>query len=150
MAENPSTLVEPGISVRIRQLPHCVKIPTYATPGANGLDIYTAQDVLIGEGAVASVPTGFCLELPQGHAALILPRSSTFNKGLDISGFIDSDYRGEVFVQVNNTSGDMVFVRRGERISQLVLVETPRVHWHEVKELSVTSRGCGGFGHTGR
>lgn len=140
----------PVLEVKIKQLPGCDTLPGYATPGSNGKDVYATEDTFIYPDEVALLPTGFCVELPPGYAFMVLPRSSAFRQGMHVEGFIDSDYRGEVFVMVHNTTKEGFQVRKGDRIAQMVVIPSPAVRWVPVEELSETQRGAGGFGHTGR
>jgi dUTP pyrophosphatase len=99
------------------------------------------------------IPTGLFIELPNGYEAQIRPRSGlAVKKGLTMlntPGTIDSDYRGEIKVIVVNLSDSVQVIENGERIAQMIISSYERVSWEEVKELEVTERGAGGFGHTG-
>ena len=100
------------------------------------------------------VPTGIAIAVPDGHEAQVRPRSGlALRHGLvlpNAPGTIDSDYRGEVKVIVWNLGDQPFAVRRGDRIAQLVICPVVRAEWDEVDDLDATSRGSGGFGHTGR
>lgn len=118
------------------------------------MDIAAAIDsqVVIGPGAIVSVPCGFALAIPEGYEGQIRPRSGLAAKGISIPntpGTIDSDYRGEVKVLLINQSSQDFQVTRGMRIAQLLILPVPRVEWLEVDELPESERGPGGFGHTG-
>ena len=132
-----------------------VPLPSYATIGSAGMDIYAAveQDLIVGEGVTLLVPTGFSMEIPVGYEAQIRPRSGLaikHNIGLMNSpGTIDSDYRGEVKIVFTNYGKSDFVVKRGDRIAQMVIAKYERVEWTETDELSKTERGAGGFGHTG-
>jgi dUTP pyrophosphatase len=104
-------------------------------------------------GARALVPSGFALAVPEGYEAQVRPRSGlALRHGLllpNAPGTIDSDYRGEVKIIVMNAGSDPVTLRRGDRIAQLVFAPVLQVAWEEREGLPETSRGAGGFGHTG-
>lgn len=107
----------------------------------------------LGPGQRALVPTGFALAVPPGYEAQVRPRSGlALRQGLvlpNAPGTIDSDYRGEVQVIVCNLGDESFVVRRGDRIAQLVIAPVVQAEWQEVEALEGTSRGGGGFGHTG-
>jgi dUTP pyrophosphatase len=104
-------------------------------------------------GERAAIPTGFAVEIPPGYEGQVRARSGlALRHGLylpNAPGTIDSDYRGEIQVIVQNGGSEPVTIRRGERIAQLVIVPVARPVFEEVSALSPTSRGPGGFGHTG-
>ena len=112
-----------------------------------------STDVLIPPGQTALIPAGFSIEIPPGHEAQIRPRSGLAIKHgigvLNSPGTIDSDYRGEVKVILTNFGNTPFTVRRGDRIAQMVVSRYERVVWKESDGLDETSRGSGGFGHTG-
>jgi len=130
-------------------------LPAYLTSGAAGMDIYAANDapIRIKVGARALVPCGFSLAIPEGYEGQIRPRSGLANgfgvTVLNAPGTIDSDYRGEVRVLLINHGDDPYVITRGMRIAQLVVAPVSRVTWSERDALPDTSRGSGGFGHTG-
>ena len=96
------------------------------------------------------IPTGIHIELPEGYEAQIRPRSGLTSKGIDAKfGTIDSDYRGEISVIQHNTTDTPFKIIHGDRIAQLVIAKYEQVELIEVKSLSSTERGEGGFGHTG-
>lgn len=132
-----------------------VPLPSYATAGSAGMDVCAAvgPELVIAPGQTVLVPTGFRIELPQGHEAQVRPRSGLAAKHgigiLNSPGTIDSDYRGEVKVILTNFGQTPFTVRRGDRIAQMVVTRYERVEWTEVASLDDTARGEGGFGHTG-
>ncbi|HEY0165245.1 MAG TPA: dUTP diphosphatase, partial [Sphingomicrobium sp.] len=127
--------------------------PAYATEGAAGLDIVTAQDLSLQPGERMAVPTGFAIEIPPGYEVQVRPRSGLALKHgitcLNTPGTIDSDYRGEVKVILANLGQEIFSVGRGERIAQLVPAPVLRATFEEVSQLSESERGSGGFGSTG-
>ncbi|MCC6348627.1 MAG: dUTP diphosphatase [Candidatus Eisenbacteria bacterium] len=148
---------EPVVSVRIRRLPHAgdLPLPAYETHGAAGMDVRAAveQPLTLASGAIALVPTGFAIEVPEGFEMQVRPRSGLAAKhGITLPNSpatIDSDYRGEIRVIVQNLGPEPFVIERGMRIAQMVLQRVPRVAWIESDELTATSREGGGFGHTG-
>jgi dUTP pyrophosphatase len=132
------------------------ELPAYATSGAAGMDIRAniSEPVTLKPLERAMVPTGLFLEIPAGYEAQVRPRSGLAAKHgvtvLNTPGTIDADYRGEVKVILVNLSNEPFTINDGERIAQLVIAAHATVTWEETNELSETSRGGGGFGHTGK
>lgn len=131
--------------------------PEYKSNSSGGMDIYFQEDVVLTIGKDNVVNLGFCAEVPEGHVALLLPRSSAGMKGLQLRntvGVIDADYRGEWIAHITyddiNTWGHTVSFKRGERALQAIIVPCNKVDINIVDELSVTDRGNGGFGSTGK
>ena len=133
--------------------------PAYATPGSAGLDLCAAveSDVVLRPGERALIPTGFALAIPPGYEGQVRPRSGlALHAGVTLvnsPGTIDADYRGEVAVILVNLGAEPFRLRRGERIAQLVIAPVVQPVLKEVgsaEELGPTTRGAGGFGHTGR
>jgi dUTP pyrophosphatase len=143
------------ITIKLTRLPQGegLPFPAYATEGAAGLDIVTAQDLSLQPGERMAVPTGFAIEIPPGYEVQVRPRSGLALKHgitcLNTPGTIDSDYRGEVKVILANLGQEVFAVRRGERIAQLVPAPVLRATFEEVSQLSDSERGAGGFGSTG-
>jgi dUTP pyrophosphatase len=142
------------MTLRVRRLDERARLPTRAYPGDAGLDLYALDDGVLGPGERAQVRTGIAVEIPDGQAGLVLPRSGLAARhGIAIvnaPGLIDSGYRGEIRVLLLNTDPAASFAfSSGERIAQLVLVriETPEVV--EVDALATSERGAGGFGSSG-
>lgn len=133
-----------------------IQLPSYATDGSSGMDIYAAikEELVIPPNQTRLIPTGIKIELPQGYEAQIRPRSGlAINHNVAIlnsPGTIDSDYRGEIKVIVRNFGETEFIIRRGDRIAQMVITSYIRVTWEEVNEIEQTMRGSGGFGHTGK
>lgn len=144
-----------NVPVRIKRLPHGhgLPLPAYATPGAAGMDLVAAEELILRPGSRAAVATGFSVAIPPGYEIQVRPRSGLALKyGITVPntpGTIDSDYRGEVKVILINHSDDNFPIQRGDRIAQLVLAPVTLARWDEVDELDATMRGEGGFGSTG-
>lgn len=130
-------------------------LPEYATEGSAGLDLraFVEKPILLKPLGRAVIPTGLFLALPEGFEAQIRPRSGLAAKHgvtvLNSPGTIDSDYRGEVKIILVNLSEEDFVVKTGERICQMVITKTSKASFAEVTELPNTTRGAGGFGHTG-
>lgn len=134
-----------------------IPLPEYATAGAAGLDLRACVDeaVVIPAGDTLLIPTGLAIHIQDHHlAAVLLPRSGLGHKhGIvlgNLVGLIDSDYQGQVFVSVWNRSSSDFTIAVGERIAQMVFVPVVRAEFECVTEFDQSSRGDGGFGHTGR
>lgn len=125
--------------------------PERASEGACGYDLRIAQDVVIEPFMMAKVDLGFRMEVPEGHAALIIPRSSCSGWKLEnTAGLIDIDYQGRVFAKIRAGNSRVAFFR-GDRILQMVLVQCYTGNPIIVKEFGKTTvRGEGGDGSTGR
>lgn len=147
------------LEIPVVRLDPDLPLPSYARVGDAGLDLSAREDaVLAPGGGRALVATGFAVAIPDGHAGFIQPRSGLALKHgvtcLNTPGLIDSGYRGELKVLLINTDPETPFeVRRGERIAQLVVQRVEHAVLEEVDDfdhLGHSSRGEGGFGHTGR
>jgi dUTP pyrophosphatase len=130
-------------------------LPTRAHEGDAGLDLYACEPAHIGPGERWSVGTGIALEIPAGHAGLVLPRSGLAREhGITLvngPGLIDAGYRGEIRVLLLNADpADIFRVEPGDRIAQLVLTPIALADPVESGELTDSSRGAGGFGSSGR
>ncbi|MGD0280046.1 MAG: dUTP diphosphatase [Smithella sp.] len=131
-----------------------ISVPQYMTDQAAGMDIFAAvpEDEIILPGQRKKITTGIAIALPDGYEAQIRPRSGlALSKGITLlnsPGTIDADYRGEIGLIVINHGEEPFIVKRGMRLAQMVVQKIFQVDWIETTELSSTSRGNGGFGHT--
>ena len=127
--------------------------PGSATDGAAGMDVVSAENVVLEPGKRHAVATGLSMAIPHGYEIQVRPRSGLALKhGVSVPntpGTIDSDYRGELKVIMINHGADDFAITRGDRIAQLVLAPVTQAAWEEVEELDDTDRGEGGFGSTG-
>lgn len=145
-----------SISIALQRLPHGadLPLPAYATAGAAGMDVVSAEDLVLAPGARHAVATGFAIAIPAGYEVQVRPRSGLALKHgitcLNTPGTIDSDYRGEVKVILANLGDAPFTIARGDRIAQLVPAVVQRAVLAEVASLDNTARGSGGFGSTGR
>jgi dUTP pyrophosphatase len=142
------------MNLRIVRLDPRAALPTQAHPGDAGLDLRALEATALGPGQRASVPTGIAVEIPDGMAGLVLPRSGLAARhGISLvnaPGLIDSGYRGELTVLLLNTDrAHPVELAAGDRIAQLVLVRVESPTLIEVEQLSASERGAGGFGSSG-
>jgi dUTP pyrophosphatase len=132
------------------------ELPAYATNGSAGMDLRAnlTEPVVLQSLERALLPTGLFIELPEGYEAQVRPRSGLAIKQgitcLNTPGTIDSDYRGEVKVILINLSNEPQTIQHGDRIAQMVVASVTRAHLILVQQLNVTTRGEGGFGHTGK
>jgi len=132
-------------------------LPQYATAGSAGLDLRACLDkpLELEPGKAELLPTGLSIYVEDpGLAAVVLPRSGLGHKhGIvlgNLVGLIDSDYQGQLMVSVWNRGRESYTVQPGERIAQLVIVPVVQVELEVVEDFAATSRGAGGFGHSGR
>jgi len=133
-------------------------VPKYATEGAACFDLHAITEhpvEILGPNETLIVRTGLAFEVPDGHVLMVFSRSGHgFKHGVRLvngTGIIDSDYRGEVLIGLHNDRNHESFdVRTGDRVAQAMLVPVPRVTFHVVEQLSITERGAGGFGSSGK
>jgi dUTP pyrophosphatase len=143
------------VELRCRRLNDDATLPSRAHEGDAGLDLCAAEAATLGPGARASVGTGIAIEVPEGHAGLVLPRSGLAARNgialVNAPGLIDAGYRGEVRVLLLNTDRNEPFeIAPGDRIAQLLITPFAAAEPSEAVELSVSERGNGGFGSSGR
>lgn len=131
-------------------------LPAYETAHAAGMDLRAdlAEPLFLQPMERKLIPTGLHIELPESYEAQIRPRSGlAYKHGISIvnsPGTIDADYRGEIKVLLVNLSTDPFEINPGDRIAQMVVAKHEKVKWDEVEVLTETSRGHGGYGHTGK
>lgn len=133
-----------------------VPLPHYATDGSAGLDMRACIDepITVAPGETVLVPTGIAIHVADHKlAAVLLPRSGLGHKhGLvlgNLTGLIDSDYQGQVYISCWNRGSKSYEVQPAERIAQMVFVPVEQVEFRVVEEFAVSERGAGGFGHSG-
>ena len=141
--------------IQIIKLSDSVSIPKYETTGSSGMDIaaHIPNNIIIDPGEEALVWTGLSIAIPKGYEVQIRPRSGLAAKKnitvLNTPGTIDADYRGEIKVILINLGKQKFIIKNGERIAQMVVCPVVQANLEEVKDLSDTERGLGGFGSTG-
>lgn len=130
-------------------------LPAYETESSAGMDMkaFLHEPVLIKPMERKLIPTGLFIELPLGYEAQIRPRSGLALKHgitvLNSPGTIDADYRGEIKILLINFADTDFQVQNGDRIAQMIIAKHEQIHWEAVEILTETSRGAGGYGHTG-
>ncbi len=131
-------------------------LPKYATEGSAGLDLCACVDdvLTIKPGETILIPAGFAIHIADNaYAAVLLPRSGLGHKhGIvlgNLTGLIDSDYQGEIFVSCWNRSDSVFTINPGDRIAQMVIVPVVQANFEFVESFNESLRGAGGFGHTG-
>jgi dUTP pyrophosphatase len=137
------------MKVKIKKLHPDAVIPKYAKDGDAGMDL-TAVDV-VADGGTLTYKTGLAVEIPRWHVGLLFPRSSVYKTGQSLTncvGVIDSGYRGELMLKYTLSPYQREY-QIGDRVGQLIIMPYPKVEFEEVKELSDTERGNGGYGSTG-
>jgi len=132
------------------------EIPQYATPGSAGMDLKAnlKEPVNLKPLQRQMIPTGLFIELPDGYEGQVRPRSGMANKQgitcLNSPGTVDSDYRGEIKIILINLSDSDQTIHHGDRIAQLIIARVEKANWELVQQLNNSTRGEGGFGHTGK
>ena len=130
-------------------------MPAYETIHSAGMDLRADLEstVLLNPMERKLIPTGLHIELPEGYEAQIRPRSGlAYKHGISIvnsPGTIDADYRGEIKVLLINLSSEPFEISSGDRIAQMIVSSHEKVEWQQVEILNETTRGAGGYGHTG-
>ena len=131
-------------------------MPQYATPGSAGMDLRAnlKDPIILRPLQRQMIPTGLFIELPDGYEAQVRPRSGMANKQgitcLNSPGTVDSDYRGEIKIILINLSDSEQTIQHGDRIAQLIIARVEKAKWELVEQLNNSTRGEGGFGHTGK
>ncbi len=143
------------MSLRVRRLDARATLPARAYPGDAGLDLHALDGAVLEPGERAAIGTGIAVEIPDGQAGLVLPRSGLASRHgialVNAPGLIDAGYRGEVRVLLLNTDRSVRFeITAGDRIAQLLLVDVHAPDVVEVQALSSSERGAGGFGSSGQ
>ena len=147
------------VQLRVKPLDHFkgLELPRYETPGSAGMDLRAAlpedAPVTLAPGQWQLIPTGLAIALPEGYEAQIRPRSGLAAKHaiscVNTPGTVDSDYRGEIRVNLINHGREPFTIQSGERIAQMIIAPVIQAVWDEVDSLDETERGSGGFGSTG-
>lgn len=143
------------MELRFRRLRDGARLPSRAHDGDAGLDLHAVEPARIGPGERATVGTGLAVEIPPGHAGLVLPRSGLAARHgialVNAPGLIDAGYRGEIRILLLNTDRTEPFdVAPGDRIAQLLLTPFAEAEPAEADELAAATRAEAGFGSTGR
>lgn len=139
------------MEINIKKLTPHATLPHYAHPGDAGMDVFSAEDILLAPGARKDVSTGIAMQIPEGAVGLVWDKSGrALKEGLKtMAGVIDAGYRGEVRIVLVNLSTESVSVTVGQKIAQILIQSVISPTLSEVRELDDSSRGHGGFGSTG-
>ena len=144
------------IKVLVKKLKPSVKLPSYKTDGASGMDLmaYIDKSIELKPGESCLVPTGLSVAFPEEYEIQIRPRSGLAAKNnisvLNTPGTIDSDYRGEIKVILFNHGNKRFKINNNDRIAQMILTPVIKIELEETKELPKSIRDTGGFGSTGK
>ena len=144
------------VKILVKKFDKNIKLPAYKTSGSSGMDVmaYIKNRITIKPSKTAIIPTGITLGIPKNYEIQIRPRSGlAAKKGISVlntPGTIDSDYRGEIKIILINLSKKSFVVKSGDRIAQMVLCPVMKAKFKEIKNISKTKRGKGGFGSTGK
>jgi dUTP pyrophosphatase len=139
------------MNINVKKLNPDAKLPTGGHPGDAGIDFYAICEVVFAPHAQMRVPTGVAIEIPPGHVGLIWDKSSvSFNQGLKVmGGVIDAGYRGEIIMNLYNTTDREQRIPKGNKIAQMIIQKFEECAIVETQELSDTVRGEGREGSTG-
>ena len=144
--------VSTDIPIKVK-LGEGAKVPEYAHPGDSGFDIYLTEGFVLGKFKTRAMKTGLYMEIPEGYEVQIRPRSGVSIKTpfriANSPGTIDSTYRGEIKIIVQNVSAKTVYLPKGTKIAQGIIVPVYKAQFEVVDNLSTTDRGENGFGSTG-
>ncbi len=144
------------MKVLIKKLHPDVKIPSYKTKGASGMDLmaYLDKSINLEPGKSCLVPTGLSIAFPEKYEVQIRPRSGLAAKNnisvLNTPGTIDSDYRGEIKIILFNHGNENFIINNNDRVAQMILMPVIKIELEETNELPKSIRGDGGFGSTGK
>ena len=142
------------MQLKVRRLDQRARLPARAHPDDAGLDLYALEGATLAPGGRAEIQTGIAIEIPAGHAGLVLPRSGLAARHgialVNAPGLVDAGYRGELRVLLLNTDRESEYrVSAGDRIAQLVVAPVAPAWITEVSELTESARGAAGFGSSG-
>lgn len=140
------------MEIKIKRLETSAKLPTYASSGDAGMDLFSLEPIVIQPGERVQVRTGIAMEIPHGYVGLIWDKSGLSHRhGLKtLGGVVDAGYRGEVLVGVINLGTEPIEFEAGHKVAQMLIQKVELTTIVEADSLSETERGEGGFGSTGR
>jgi dUTP pyrophosphatase len=141
------------MKLRTKRISPGAKLPAYSHPGDAGMDLFAAEEVVLGAGEVKAVPTGVKMAIPGGYVGLIWDKSGVSLQGVHrLAGVVDAGYRGEVKVVMVNLGKKAYVFKIGQKVAQMLIQPVQAVEVVDVgeDELDETSRGEGGFGSTGK
>ena len=140
------------MDIHVKLLSENAKMPTQGTPFSAGYDLYAAENITVPRLERKLIKTNVSMAIPMNHYGRIAPRSGlSYKNGIDIlAGVIDSDYRGDIGVILYNTDNNNDFpVKIGDKIAQIIIESCSSPNFVKSKELPISKRGEGGYGHTG-
>lgn len=139
--------------VLFRRLLTSAVLPKHATANSAGFDLYSCENTILKSGERKLIGLGFATEIPEGYYVAIVPRSGmAVKQGVTVvntPGTIDADYRGEWKVCLINLGNELVYIKKGDRIAQGIMLKYEKAKFEEVESLEETQRSSGGFGSTG-
>jgi len=142
------------LKIKFKKLVENAFTPTRGTESSAGYDLYCIDGYKNLDFEYIEFGTGLAIQIPEGYVGLVFPRSSiskTSHTLINSIGVIDSDYRGEIKLRLSyKDNKEHLEYQYGDRIGQLIIMPYPEVEYEEVTDLSTSSRGAGGFGHTGK
>lgn len=140
------------LALKVKRLSETAVLPSYAHADDAGMDLFACAETVVPRGGRTLVGTGVAMEIPEGYVGLIWDKSGLSNNhGLKtLGGVVDAGYRGEVKVGLANISDEDYTIRAGEKIAQMLIQSVEHAIVEEVRELTDTLRGEGGFGSTGK
>lgn len=140
------------LKLKVRKIHIGAILPQYAHKGDAALDLFSVQTITLKPGEKWAIPTGVAMEIPKGFVGLIWDKSGlSINNGLKtLGGVVDATYRGEVMVGMINLGKTAYTIEAGNKVAQMVIQKREEVKVIEVKSLTETKRGKGGFGSTGK
>lgn len=139
--------------IQVKKISPGARLPAYSHPGDAGMDLFAAEEVVLGAGEVKAVPTGVKMAIPEGYVGLIWDKSGISLQGVHrLAGVVDAGYRGEVKVVMANLGKKPYVFKQGQKVAQMLIQPVQAVEVIDVgdDELDETSRGEGGFGSTGQ
>jgi dUTP pyrophosphatase len=150
--EDGKRVLERAMKLKVKKIRAGARLPAYSHPGDAGMDLFAAEEVVLGSGEVKAVPTGIKMAIPEGYVGLIWDKSGLSLQGVHrLAGVVDAGYRGEVKVVMVNLGKEPYVFETGQKIAQMLIQPVQAVEIADVgeAELDETSRGEGGFGSTG-
>lgn len=151
MQKSPSKMEK--IRIKIERIDKELPLPKFATTGSVGVDLHSAETFTLNPKEFRKVSTGIKVAVPEGYEGQVRPRSGLAAKhGISIvntPGTLDSDYRGLLYVILINHGHNYVYIKKGDRIAQLIINKIELFDWELTEKLDETERGEGGLGHTG-
>ncbi|MFZ2054927.1 MAG: dUTP diphosphatase [Candidatus Aminicenantales bacterium] len=141
------------MKLRVKRISTGARLPAYSHPGDAGMDLFAAEEAVLGAGEVKAVPTGVKMAIPEGYVGLIWDKSGLSLQGVHrLAGVVDAGYRGEVKVVMVNLGRKPYVFKQGQKVAQMLIQPVQVVEVVDVGEddLDETARGEGGFGSTGQ